>query len=68
MSPAAGLFHAAERLHRWQHSMVRNSKYRKRGCIRRRVLREIDVIGAAILDIYRLPPPGLLTPDRRAGA
>ena len=56
MSPAAGLFHAAERLHRWPHSMARDTKRRKRRCIRQRVLRELDAIGVAILDLYRQPP------------
>ena len=68
MSTASGLHHAAERLHRWSHLHRATQKRRKQGYIRHQLAREMDAIGAAILDVYRLPPPDSLTSERSAGA
>ena len=57
MNVASGLFHAADRLHRWPHSRRRFAGQRNRGHVCRRVTLELALISQAMLDVHRLPPP-----------
>ena len=66
MSALSGLRHAAERIHRWPHSRRRIVRPRNRDHLSRRITLELDLISQALLDVYRLPPPASLTPERRA--
>ena len=64
MSTAAGLYHAVERLRRWPHARSHRTPFRRRRHIRHRIARELDAIGGALLDLYRLPPR-TVEPQRR---
>lgn len=63
--PAAGLHHAIERLRRWR-TASRTMSWRKRSHARQRFARELDAVGAELLDLWRLPPPASLSPERRS--
>lgn len=64
MSPASGLHHAVERLRRWPHALSHPTRLRRQGHVRRRLKRELDAIGAALFDLWRLRPASR-SPERR---
>ena len=68
MSPAAGIAHAVERIHRWPYARRRAVRPRNQGNVRQRIERELAVLAVALRELDRLPPPRplALTPERRA--
>ena len=57
MNPCARLYHIAARAHRWRHRHGRDTRFRDRARVSRRLAMELDAMSDALRAAWRLPPP-----------